>query len=106
MSKITEQTENPTGLILPNVQFIGTYESKGGNYFQNNTNGFLIKVCERKEPTALKPRFYTLNRTDNGKFDFLTSFYPMDKTDTYKAEIRRQYFEIVYTKETLIVKSL
>lgn len=85
------------------TQFIGTYSTAGQNYYQHNSTALLIKVCERKQPTALKPRKYVMHRTADGKFQFLTSLYPGNSHDTYKAEIARVYFIVTFTQDTLTV---
>ena len=85
------------------TQFIGTYSTAGLNYYQHNSTALLIKVCERKQPTALKPRKYVMHRTADGKFQFLTSLYPGNSQDTYTAEIARVYFVVNFTQDTVTV---
>ena len=91
-----------TGNFTPE-QFAGHYTSTGQTYYQNNTSGYLVKLCERKQPTALKPRLYLVQRTADGKFPFLSSLYPRVEKDTYTAEIKRVYFIVEFNQDTLNV---
>jgi hypothetical protein len=79
----------------PPVKFAGHFSPEGtsGAYFKN-THGLLVKVCERKEFTPLRPRLYLMHRTDDGQFRYLTSLYPMPSADMYRAEIAGRYFSV------------
>jgi hypothetical protein len=89
---------------VPN--FVGTYTNSGQTYYQNNTTGLVVKVCERKEPTALKPRLYLVERTQDGRFPFLSSLYPRKESDTYTAEIGKVYFIVELVNGTLKVSAI
>lgn len=82
--------------------FTGTYTHAGGSYFQNTSSGILVKICTRDNPTTIKPKFYVVQRTDTGKFIYLSSLYPVDD-EQYKAEISKQYFRVIYKGATLNV---
>jgi hypothetical protein len=76
-------------------RFIGNYDVTGssGDYYQNQ-KGVLLKLCERKSTTPLKPLLYLMYRDQSsGKFAFLTSLYP-DGNGTYTAEISKRYFTV------------
>lgn len=77
--------------------FTGHYRQEGesGLYFINDSSGLLVKLCERKEYTPLRPQHYLMQRTNDGKFTFLTSLYPDVSQPIYTAEIQRQYFSVV-----------
>lgn len=83
--------------------FTGHYNSTGGNYYQHSTTSELIKVCERKQPTANKPRLYLVSKTIEGQYPFLSSLYPQGKENMFTAEIQRKYFNIELTQEALII---
>lgn len=107
MSKITELPNKEETQVLPREQFPGNYTIQGSNYFQNQSNNLLIKVCTRLQETQLKPKFYLMNRTPDGKFVFLSSLYPTGiLTNTYKVEIQRKYFTVIYTGSTFNVIAL
>lgn len=72
----------------------GQYVSEGGDYYLNQQTQLLIKLCERKQPTAFKPRFYIVHRTKDNKFIFISSLYPQDIENTYIAENSKHYFFI------------
>ena len=86
---------NPTTGENPQIQFCGTYTAQNEQYFQNNTNNFLVKVCERKNPNALKPTKYLMTRDENGKFKYLTSLYPRNGVNI--AEISGKFFVVEFT---------
>lgn len=94
MAKLYPPHEGGKLTFTPADLFTGHYTTEGtsGAYFKNS-NGFLIKVCERKEYTPLRPRLYLMNRTDDGKFKYLTSLYPI-APETYRAEIHGRYFSV------------
>lgn len=102
MSKYTKTTETQITDFAP-ANFLGNYSTAGQQYYQNNSTDLLIKICERKQPTAFKPRKYVMHRTADGKFNFLTSLYPGNDQDTYTAEIQRVYFTVNMTAESLTV---
>jgi hypothetical protein len=72
--------------------FTGQYVNQGGEYYLNQQTQLLIKVCERKQPTTIKPRFYVVHRTQDNKFVFISSLYPQELENTFIAENRKQYF--------------
>lgn len=77
-------------------RFAGTYnvEGESGNYFLNQDSGLLVKLCERKEFTPLRPQWYLMHRTGE-HFKYLTSLYPHPGTDqVFTAEILRSYFTV------------
>jgi hypothetical protein len=106
MSKITEISQNQNNEVLLKFQFKGSYTDQGSNYFQNQTTNLLIKVCARLEYTALKPRVYLMSKTNDGKFVFLSSMYPMQLENNYKVEIQRKYFSVFYSGATFNVVEL
>lgn len=87
----------------PGDKFPGQYTNQGGNYYQNSTSGILVKLCQRKEPNALKPLHYLVENT-GGKFTFLTSLYPQSEPEIYQAEINRKYYSVSFTGDTLNVR--
>jgi hypothetical protein len=101
MYKHTSKESTFTSANCTPIQFIGQYTAQGGKYYQNSTTNLLIKVCERKQPTALKPRLYLVSKTIEGQFPFISSLYPQSKEDHYTAEINRKYFNVVMTEETI-----
>ena len=89
-----ETGTNPTNGNNPQTQFCGTYTAQNEQYFQNNTTNFLVKVCERKNPNALKPTKYLMTRDENGKFTYLTSLYPRNGVNI--AEMGGKYFVVEF----------
>jgi len=85
---------NPPNQNNPQHQFCGTYTAQNLQYFQNNTTNFLVKVCERKNPNALKPTMYLMTRDMNGKFTYLTSLYP--RQGIHLAEIKGLHFIVEF----------
>jgi hypothetical protein len=82
-------------------RFAGTYKVEGesGNYFLNPQSDLLVKLCERKEFTALRPQSYLMHRTGE-QFKYLTSLYPHAGTDqVFTAEILRTYFTVVFSDD-------
>lgn len=103
MYKHTTKESTFTSANCTPIQFIGQYTTQGGKYYQNTTTNLLIKICERKQPTALKPRLYVVSKTIEGQFPFITSLYPQPKEDHYTAEIDRKYFNVCLTEETITI---
>ena len=83
--------------------FLGQYTHAGGAYFQNTSTGILVKICTRELATLIKPKFYVVQRTETGQFPYITSLYPMNEPNTYKAEIQKQYFRVIYKDTNLNV---
>lgn len=83
-----------TTLNHPHYFFVGTYTAQNGQYFQNDKTHFLVKLCERKNPNALKPTMYLMTRDMNGKFSYLTSLYP--RGGTHVAEIQGLHFNVEF----------
>lgn len=106
MAKLNTPAEGGKSTFAPADLFTGRYTTEGtsGAYFKNS-NGFLIKVCERKDYTPLRPRLYLMSRTETGSFKYLTSLYPMG-TDVYRAEISRLYFSVVLNPEGVHVQRI
>jgi hypothetical protein len=78
----------------PQTQFCGTYTAQSSQYFQNNSTNFLVKVCERKNPNALKPTQYLMSRSEDGKFKYLTSLYP--RHGVHVAEINGVFLTVEF----------
>jgi hypothetical protein len=74
--------------------FTGQYVNQGGEYYLNQQTQLLIKICERKQPTAIKPRFYVVHRSIDNKFLFISSLYPQATENTFIAENSKQYFVV------------
>jgi hypothetical protein len=104
MAKLNTPTEGGKSTLAPADLFTGRYTTEGtsGAYFKNS-NGLLIKVCERKDYTPLRPRLYLMSRANDGKFKYLTSLYPI-APETYRAEISRLYFSVVLNSEGVHVQ--
>jgi hypothetical protein len=85
---------NPPNGNNPQHQFCGTYTAQSSQYFQNNTTNFLVKVCERKNPNALKPTKYLMARSEDGKFKYLTSLYPRNGVNI--AEMGGKFFVVEF----------
>ena len=85
---------NPPNGNNPQHQFCGTYTAQNEQYFQNNTTNFLVKVCERKNPNALKPTKYLMARSEDGKFKYLTSLYPRNGVNI--AEMGGKFFVVEF----------
>lgn len=83
--------------------FPGTYHKEGnsGIHFLNPQTGLLLKLCERKEYTALRPRLYLMKRDASG-FHFLTSLYPKPNGE-YTAEIQRIFFSVSMMPDGLMI---
>jgi len=96
-------TNQPQKTVFAPALFLGTYSKTGQQYYQHSSTDLLIKVCDRKQPTALKPRKYVMHRTADGKFNFLTSLYPGNDPDTFTAEIARVYFTVNLSADNLTV---
>ena len=105
MSKNSNNLPDRTSGNLNFVNFVGHYTATGSNYYQHSTTSELIKVCERKQPTAIKPRLYLVSKTIDGRFPFLSSLYPQSKENTFTAEINRIYYNVVVTDESIEVTS-
>lgn len=105
ISKLIMQKNNiPSGnknISFTVDQFTGHYDSKGGNYYQHSTTFELIKVCERKQGTAYKPKLYIVSKTIEGKFPFISSLYPQSTSNMFTAEINRVYFNVEVTSENI-----
>ncbi len=80
----------------------GIYKHTGGQYYES-TCGHLVKVLERKQPTALRPKLYLMQRTAAGKLEYLTSLYPNPGPDVFTAEVQRRYYTVQWTDAGLIV---
>lgn len=80
---------------------IGTFTSTGGNYYTNSSTGVVIKLCTRKQVTALKPAHYAMLKAETGKELYLTSFYPQPN-GTHTAEFSGNYYSV--TLETGAIK--
>lgn len=92
-TKITKNTV--TGeLNFQLADIIGEYtpDKPESPYYTNSENGLTFKLCERKEPTPLKPQYYLMQRNANG-WMYLTSLYP--KTNGYTIEIKRKYYTVI-----------
>jgi hypothetical protein len=74
-------------------------------YFFNKENDLLFKVCERKEHTRLKPKIYLVNRTQDNKFNFISSLYPNEQGN-YIAEYQKIYYNVTLTETSLTIKRL
>jgi hypothetical protein len=103
MSKYKYTEGNPPKDFYKPVQFHGNYTATGGNYYQHSTTSELIKVCERKQPTANKPRLYLVSKTIDGRYPFLSSLYPQPNGNTLTAEINRVYFNVELTEEQITI---
>lgn len=104
--QIKNKSLNPESQNFNSDQFSGIYTEKGNGYFQNNDSSLLVKVCARNVSTPLKPRFYVMHRTNQGRFEFLTSLYPKPgKSDLFIAEIQHRYYVVNYTGDTLKIDS-
>lgn len=89
---------NKSELNFKLSDFTGCYSSEiaeSPKYFTNLQTGLTFKLCERKEPTLLRPKYYLMQRVDGNRWNYLTSFYP--KTYGYIAEIQRKYFVVKFT---------
>jgi hypothetical protein len=87
------------------INITGVYQKDGPNYFFNKENDLLFKVCERKEHTRLKPKIYLVNRTQDNKFNFISSLYPNEQGN-YIAEYQKIYYNVTLTETTLTIKKL
>jgi hypothetical protein len=83
----------------------GEYLSQGGNYYLNTSSSLLLKICERKQSTVLKPHFYIVQRTQDAKFVFISSLYPQAVPNTFVVEKNRQYFIVTKEGETLNISA-
>jgi hypothetical protein len=100
MSKI-QHTHTHKEINFPLPEFLGNYSRTGqtSNYFQNDANGLTFKLCERKEPTPLRPQFYLMQRiSEDSKWIYLTSLYPKAQ-GYYLAELQRRYFKITISTD-------
>jgi hypothetical protein len=102
MEQKNNSGSNPANTKFQPHQFIGTFTASGGKYFENS-NGLLIKLCERKQSTQVKPIHYVVTRSDSGTFAFLSSLYPTNQQNTFTAEIQRQYFTVVLEQDKITV---
>ena len=107
MQKYTT-TYNRGKVSTPAAAFAGSYQLEGqsGNYFLNAASGLLVKVCERKEHTPLRPRLYLMHRTAEGRFQYLTGLYPLAEDDTYRAELNGLYYLVKIAPDALIIRGL
>jgi len=107
MQKYTT-THNRGKVSTPAAAFAGSYQLEGqsGDYFLNPASGLLVKVCERKEHTPLRPRLYLMHRTSEGRFQYLTGLYPLAEADTYRAELDRRYYVVTLTPDALNIRGL
>lgn len=103
MTQNNTSGNNPANTNFTPDHFTGQYTPTGGNYYQNNTSGLLVKVCTRVKQEKHKPREYLMHREPDGRFTFLSSLYPQTEPDTYRAEIQRHYFTVQYTPDGLQV---
>jgi len=92
MAKVTNNTV--TGALnfsLADITGQYTPDKSDSPYYTNASSGLTFKLCERKEPTALKPQYYLMQRNATS-WMYLTSLYP--KKDGYTIEIKRKYFTL------------
>jgi len=97
MTKINTY-RNKSELNFKLSDFTGCYSNEiteSPKYFTNPETGLTFKLCERKEPTPLRPKYYLMQRVNGNVWNYLTSFYP--KIDCYIAEIQRNYFIVNFT---------
>lgn len=76
-------------------EFCGNYtaDKSGSQYYTNPQTKLTFKLCERKEPTPLKPQYYLMQRLTSGAWVYLTSLYPRSN-GAYAVEIQKQYFKV------------
>lgn len=95
-TKITKNTVNGQ-LNFELDHFKGQYypDKPQSKYYTNSTTGLTFKLCERKEYTQLRPKYYLMQRNGDTWF-YLTSLYPKgnDKNTSYTVEIKRKYFTL------------
>lgn len=103
MSKDITNGGNPQKDFYKPVQFSGNYTATGGNYYQHTTTSELIKVCQRKQPTANKPTLYLVSKTIDGRYPFLSSLYQQTTPNTFTAEINRVYYNVVMDTDSLTI---
>jgi hypothetical protein len=87
------------------INIVGDYQKEGSNYYYNQSNDFLLKVCERKQHTRLKPKIYLVNRTQDNKFNFISSLYPNEQGN-YIAEYQKIYYNVTLNETSLTIKRL
>lgn len=103
MEQNNNSGNNPANPNFRPDQFTGTFTATGKQYFENIQTGILLKVCERKQPTQLKPPKYIVSRSTDGKFTFISSLYPTDQDNKFTAELQRVYFTVTLDTDKLIV---
>jgi hypothetical protein len=93
MTKVKPKT-NRGRINFPLFQFSGHYVPDAPNslYFKNTVHGVTFKLCERKEPTPLRPQYYLMQRQDSNAWVYLTSLYP--NKNGFTAEIEGHYFKV------------
>ena len=85
---------------FPLKQIIGRYvpDTPNSQYYKNEANDLTFKLCERKEPTPLRPQYYLMQRLTSGAWVYLTSLYPRSN-GTYVVEIQKQYFKVLLSTD-------
>lgn len=80
---------------FPLKQIIGRYvpDTPGSQYYKNEANDLTFKLCERKEPTPLRPQYYLMQRLKGGAWVYLTSLYPREQ-GYFIIEIQRNYYKV------------
>lgn len=100
MAKVKTPTAR-VKLSFDPATFTGAYrvEGESGNYFLNPDSGLLVKLCERKDYSPLRPRWYLMHRKGEA-FRYLTSLYSNPNSpDLYTAEIQRRYFTVEFSPD-------
>jgi hypothetical protein len=85
---------------FPLSEFHGNYtaDKPHSQYYTNPQTNLTFKLCERKEPTPLRPQYYLMQRLTSGAWVYLTSLYPRSN-GTYVVEIQKQYFKVLLSTD-------
>ena len=102
MKQNNDSGNKPANTNFTPEQLTGTFTATGKDYYQHSQTGLLLKLCERKNPTALKPPQYIVTRSESG-FAFISSLYPRKQGNEFTAEYQRAFFTVVIDQDKLIV---
>jgi hypothetical protein len=79
----------------------GTYTKNLNSYFSDN--GLRYLIATRKNTSPSKPKNYLLAKVDSRGY-YISSLYPTQTENLYKAEYQGQRFEVFFDDHCMTVK--
>lgn len=82
----------------------GTYKKRGAN-LTHREKGFTLVIGTRKKTTITKPPHYLLLKHPSGKFEYLSSLFPLGNSDqTYSLDTRGRVYQITISGSEANIK--